>query len=479
MKSIFTAFIAIPVLFSSASAQQVLTLHDALAIALKKSYAVQSAGLVLLNSKRSLEADRLGLRTSVDMTFNLPSYSQTLSNQFNPLTGTEQFFNYGSTTYQGQLNVTQPIVYTNGTFTLSGLLWKRSQFSSGVQIPSDYYTNLSLSFQQPLFTFNTLKANLTSARINLEKAERNYSIVSNDIIYNVTTAFYNLYQAKENVAIARDKVKQTEASYETAKNEYKAGLIAEVDALQFEVELASSRNDLLAAENNFNDQMDGFKLLIGLRLRDSVDISANLKFKPVYIDLQQAISYALASRNEIKNDESNIELGKLNVDQIKAQGNISAMLTANYGLNKDDNLFEELYHNFAGSRSVALTVTVPILDWGANHARVESAEASLAQDELNYKNEREQIKNEIITLVERIKSDMARVETLSQSVAIAQKSYDISIKRFQEGNITSLELQQVQLSLTNAKTSSLNALIDYELALADLRRRTLHDFESQ
>jgi outer membrane protein TolC len=165
------------------------------------------------------------------------------------------------------------------------------------------------------------------------------------------------------------------------------------------------------------------------------------------------------------------------VDEISSQGNVTAAISANYGLNKDANLFEEIYHNFAGSRSVTFTVKVPVLDWGENRRQVESAEASLQQYQLTYENDKQQIEKETIEIVNRINFARARVEALSKSVAVAQKSYDISIQRFQAGTITSSDLQQMQLRLTDAKTSSLNALIDYELALADLKRKTLHDFE--
>ncbi len=478
MKTFLKLFLLYFAFANLAFAQRVLTLKEAISTALEKSFDVKSADLALLSSEKSLEAAKLGLMTSVNMVFNVPSYSKTLSNEFNPLTGTQQFFNYGYTTYEGQLYFTQPIVFTNGTFTLSGDLWKRSQFSSEQQIPIDYYSNVSLSFQQPLFTFNTLKADLTRAEINMEKAKRSYSIASNDIVYNVTAAFYQLYKAKENVEIANEKVKQTEASYNTAKNKYKAGLNAEVDVLQLEVDLASSRNDLLSAQNNLSESLDDFKILIGLDLSDSIDVVAHFAYKPVGINLNEAIEYALANRKELKNAEADIALGKLSVDEIGSKGNVSAMISANYGINKDANLLEDIYHDFAGSRSVTFTVRVPVLDWGENRSEVESAEANLKQYELVYRNDKQQIEKEIIEIVNRINFAKARVEALSKSVAVAQKSYDISVQRFQAGTITSSELQQMQLRLTDAKTNSLNALIDYELALADLQRKTLHDFEN-
>ncbi len=458
-------------------AQRVLTLEDALSIALKESYGIKAAGYSLISSQKTLEAAKLGLRTSVNMEFDLPRYSRTLSSQFNPITGIEEFFEVGYTTFESRLFFSQPIVFTNGTFSLVGSLWQRDQFKQEQDIPIDYYTNLSLRLRQPLFTFNSLSANLSRAEINLKKSERNYTRAERGVIYDVTSGFYRLYQAKKNVEITREKVNQTEASYITAANKFKAGLIAEVEALQLEIDLASSKNELLNAERNFNEVKDEFKLLIGLPLDENIDVIAELDYSPIEVNIDTAIEYALTNRSELLNAESDIELRNLSVDEVDSRGNISALLTANFGINKNDNTFRDIFRDFAEDRSLVLTLSVPVLDWGRNRREVESAKADLNLAYLNYTNQKQQIQQEIIAVINKIESAKARVDVLSKTVEVAQKSYDISRARFDAGTITSFDLSQMQLRLTDAKTNSLNALIDYKLAVADLARKTLHDFE--
>jgi ABC-type uncharacterized transport system fused permease/ATPase subunit len=63
------------------------------------------------------------------------------------------------------------------------------------------------------------------------------------------------------------------------------------------------------------------------------------------------------------------------------------------------------------------------------------------------------------------------------SVTESQRSYGISVERFKVGQITTEDLVQSQRRLTDAKISNLSALIDYKLAIADLKRKTLYDFE--
>jgi outer membrane protein TolC len=61
---------------------------------------------------------------------------------------------------------------------------------------------------------------------------------------------------------------------------------------------------------------------------------------------------------------------------------------------------------------------------------------------------------------------------------VAQRSYDISAARFENGDITAQELANARDGLTRARRSYLDAFIRYHLSVADLKRQTLYDFEA-
>ena len=66
---------------------------------------------------------------------------------------------------------------------------------------------------------------------------------------------------------------------------------------------------------------------------------------------------------------------------------------------------------------------------------------------------------------------------LTKSRQVGEKSFDISLNRFNNGDITSTELSRASDQLNQAKLSYLAAYVDYKLALADLKRKTLFDFD--
>ena len=61
---------------------------------------------------------------------------------------------------------------------------------------------------------------------------------------------------------------------------------------------------------------------------------------------------------------------------------------------------------------------------------------------------------------------------------MAQRSYEISRMRFENGDLTSQELGREQERLAETQLSYLDAFIQYQLSVADLKRKTLWDFKN-
>ena len=469
--------IVIIIIFPSFSfAQEIYTLEKSIDVALQTSFGISNAKYSLLASEKKLEAFKAGLFSSLDLEFDLPNYSNNLTSQFNPLIGKEEFYTIGSSRIEGRLRLSQPIIFSNGTINIIGRVFGREQFGTQFNSTKDYFSNFGISINQPLFTFNTQKANLERSEINLENAKRSFTHAEQNLIYEVKVAFYNLYKLKEDVIITEEKVKQNEKSFKTAENKFKAGLIAEVEALQLEVDLASSRNDLLNSKRSFNEEVNNFKILLGIELNKDIDIISNLVYSPISINESLAIESALKNRADLLNQESDIYLSGLNVEEVDARRQIKLELNARYGISNNSTDVVSLYNELLDDVSLALTLFVPVWDWGQNSLEVEASKASLMIEKLTYYNLKERIQNDVVAAINRINAAKARVEVLSKSVEIAEKSYNISVERFKSGTISSFDLAQIQLRLTESKNNSISALIDYNIAIADLERKTYQKY---
>lgn len=464
---------------SIAHAQYRMTLDDALALAFEQSFSARSAREQLRASEAAANAARRSLYSRVDMEFDVPDYSRTLVAQFNPLTGRNEFFPLERTQWSGRLDLSQPVIWTNSTITLSGLLYQQQQrdLSPDGDPFRDWYTDLAIQLRQPLFVPNTQRIALRNAEIDFEEAMADYTRNTLELRYTVTEQFYNLYAAQQRLEIQEDRVRQENETSTTGQRKYRAGLIAEVEALQFEVDLAAANNDLLAAQNSLISRANQFKILIGLPIADSLFcVLSDTTISQVHIDAVEAIERAKKTRVDLQRAKNSIERSALALENVHTQRSIRGDLFLSYGLNNNDPEFAGLYDDLRDTRRAVLTVSIPVFDWGKHGMDVEAAEARLRSARLSAENVELNLEREIIDLIRSIESAARRAEVLRKSRLVAEVANDISTKRYEVGTIGSTELAQARARLLQARLSALEAIIEYYLALADIARRTAYDF---
>lgn len=492
--ALFIVLFLLPSLVLRAQNARILTLEESINIALGKSYQVKQLEQSLLNSRMNLQAARASFKSNGQLLFSsLPNYQQ--SERQTPLAGgafafdRQKFMNL-----QADLYVNQPVPTTDGVFSLVGSLQRFQQYGTFEEFgvdpitglpfaitrkdPKDYSPTLRLQFRQPLFTYNRLKTGYKRADLNLENTVQTYSRSQLDIIYNVTTGFYNLFRAQRQVEIDRTQVQQSENAHRLAKLKQQAGLFPELEVLRLEVEVANARNTLTNSEANLQRLEDSFKLQIGLPIEDSVQANTAVSYRPITVALEKALAEALQRRTELRSDEISVQLSELSVRETDAASEVRGELFLSYGIFNRREKFQDAFQDFSNDRRATFELTMPLWDWGKNGAEVQAAQASLESNRLTKQNRVDQIKQEIRDAVRSLQSSQQRLEISRRSEELAEKSYKISLLKFENGDLSSQDLALEQNRLTQAKTNSLNAIIDYKQALADLRRKTLWDFET-
>jgi outer membrane protein TolC len=279
-------------------------------------------------------------------------------------------------------------------------------------------------------------------------------------------------------------------AFEISQNKFAAGLIREVDALQMEVDLAESKNNYDLSIVNVSSSMNYLKEIIGLNLADSISLSSELKYEIVIVDPKKAVEMALENRLEIREQDIQIEINKMNVKKQKAEGMIKADLTAYYekiGVNSTDvttNFRDAVSSSFDDFKrrpqnyGIGINVTVPILDWGVNKALVNAAKSRLLKNEIQKEELQRSIESEVRNLVADLNSSLKRLQLLEKNVVIAEKSFEITRQRFSDGDIDSQALALERNRLNNAYNSHLSAYIKYQLMLSDITRKTFYDFKT-
>ena len=466
-------------LFSArAFAQKTLTLDDCLRIASANAPSLQQAKQNYQSAWLTAEAQSRSLLSTVDLTLQAPLYTDNATPVLNTTTGTYDLLKQRNLQLGGTLSIYQPIYWTGGAISLSGTLYNQQQGFQGTT-QTDYVGIGSISLSQPLFKANELKLADREAQIALTLSRANYRTQWASLNYRIKSLFFGLYQAERELQIQKDEVASSDSAYQLASNKFKAGLIAEVDALQLEVDLSAARTDLFDKERILLSAKRNLLAALGMPMHEEVSAKVDsLEDVKTDVDGNLAVARALANREDVLNAQYGIEREDIAIDRLDGQRSINASLTGSFGGSNSMPKIADLTQNPNINRGVTLSINVPIFDWGAHSLRMDAAHATLESDKISLKLVQDQVEEEVLSAIEQLKAAHNQADVAEKSVVVAQKAYDLSKLRFATGKITSQDLSLAQQRLTKARFSALSAKVAEHLGLGDLTQKTLYDYAS-
>ncbi|MDR2955991.1 MAG: TolC family protein [Prevotella sp.] len=465
-----------------------LTLDESIEIAKEQSLSMQRLQQNLKIAEFNLKIAKNRLKTNVNLSFTLPNYTETIR-EYEDSTGFS-YYAVKQLDYSTQLRITQPLP-TDGNVYVTTNLRGLNDYNTDIRS-----TNFStrVGFEQPLdafYGYNSIRTRLKEAELNYEQTSKSLKREELNLIYSVSSSYYNLLSSQRTIDISKSNMERQNEAYEISKNKYEAGLIREVDALQMEVDLAQAQNDYDIAVYSQTSSANAFKELIGLNLADSIALNNEMKYDPIIVDPLKAVQYAKENRLEIREQEIQIELQKLAIKSQKAQGMIKSSINGYFekaGVSRTDvgdsffgSSIDKSFSNFRDrpmNYGIGLTISIPILDWGVNRSQVRVQEARLKQNMISKEEIERGIETEVLNLAARINSNLKQLQLLERSATVAEKSFEITLKRYSDGDIDSQSLALERDRLNRAYSTHLSAYISYQLSLADLMRKTFYDFKN-
>jgi len=484
-------------IFTRSEADLVLDLENAIDLALENSFSIYTLKQQFLQTNYLLENAKRQLRTRIDWNSTLPGINQVITPELLSTGGGAQelvFLRDSSKWVQGRIDIVQPLI-TNGRIVLStGLVG----FDADRALPApladvaarSVQPSVGVQFNQPLFQYNQVKGALQNARLSLEGLRLSYTEDELQRINQVSRQFYALFAQQTALGLADTLYQQSERNYRSGVNRFNAGLLAETAVMQLDVTRMNDLDALESARNLLEQQQFAFNRLVGLELDMQVWADASIDYEPIVVDLDQALERAFDNRSDMRRAEIQQELLQLQLRQQKSVGRPDLQLNVGYDLTGNSSLsalpgedwsvhLKESMDpdNRSPNTNVTLTLRVPLFDWGRNASLVQRLASMIQVQDRQVDEVRQELIRMVTDRVRAVESAMRRFAIQQANVQVAETSYGFTQRRFDRGEITFTELAQAQDQLSRTRTLHLNALINYEMAKADLKEITLWDWE--
>ncbi|MFC3415837.1 TolC family protein [Algoriphagus hitonicola] len=408
----------------------------------------------------------------------LPSYSQAFNGITQP-DGSIQFLEVRQNFMDLELGLQQVIAPTGGVISVNTSTNRFDNFLAG---PSEIQTRWSgipvnVRLQQPIFAYNQFKWDKRIQPLLYEESKREFIQEMEEVSLFVTQLFFDYLLAQVNVDIATQNLANTEEIFEIEKKRYELGTTFEDRLLQVELQTLQAQQDLAQAKLDLESSALSVNSFIGLNPSSEISLVSPEDIPDFEVNVEQAIELAFQNRSEALGfDRRKIE-AESQVAQAKGQ-RLNVQLNASYGYNNAAFNWGDIYTNPNTQALASLGISVPVLDWGRNKARMAQAEANQQLVEYTVQQDVINFEQEIFTKVKNFLMIKERLNVTKVSDEVAQRRYEIALKRFQSGNVSITDLNIAQNEKDSNKRAYFSALRDFWIAYYELRSLTLYDFET-
>ena len=322
-----------------------------------------------------------------------------------------------------------------------------------------------LTLNQPIFAWGRYYKNYQSAKLNLAAAHKELDAAYNQLVFDVSEAFYRVLLSNEFVEVSEQAVELVEKQLKIAQNLFEAGASTNFDILRAEVLLANAKSNLIRAKNGARVAMNVYKNVLNIDLGDSIEVQGNLEQPILELDLEPLIQQAMEKRPELHQLQFTEGAAKKQVDVAKTRNRPALSFFSNYQLDHNDRL-EEMNRIW----NLGFALNVPIFDGLATRAAVKQAESGLKQTQLGKQQMTDAIELEVRSAYLNLLEAKTLINVQKETVEQAQESVRIANLRYENGMITSVELTDAQLALSQAEVNRLQSLHDYAVGLARLEK---------
>jgi outer membrane protein len=353
----------------------------------------------------------------------------------------------------GQVNQ-RSLTFNLGAFGIPG---------GGVVGPFDPF-DARATLVQNLFSLSLIQR-WRAARTGFEVATLDAEATKRDTMATVGLLYMEALRAEAAVKASEANLELNRQLLKLAQDRKAAGLATGLDVTRAQVQLENEKLRLLVAQN----QADRTKL--NLIRSIGIDFEINLiltdELRLVELDPQtpsEALQVARENRVELEAQARRQKLASLTLSSITHERIPTLSATGDYG-------FIGLgIENTLPTRTVGVTLSVPLYDGGQREGRISESRSQVRQEQIRMKDVSDQVTLEVRDALLTIASAKQQVLVSQDGLRLALRELELARERFAVGVANNVEVTNAQTSVARARDNVIEALFNFNAARINLAR---------
>jgi len=417
-----------------------------------------------------------GFRPQLILTGDLPNFTHTTE----PITqpdGSIEFKNVSNARMYANLALSQSIARTGTRIYAASSVYRIEDFNNkNIEYSG---TPISIGFIQPVFSYNLMKWQKRTEPLIYEESMRRFIESIEEIALSATYRFFSFLRVQTNLNLAENNLKNSNDNLRIAETRRELGTISENDFSRIRLSVINAQKAMNQSKMDMKNADFNLKSYIQIDLDQELELDMPLSIFLFNIDVEKARREAQLNRKETPLYERRLIEADRDLERAKRQNSLGATLRGSYGMSNNSTTVGGIYEQPEQQQMLRLSFNIPIMDWGRSASNIKLAESQRELVVYDVENDKRSFDREIVVQVEQFSLLKDQLTTSKEADKVAENGYEISLRKFQNGEISITDLNISLQEREKAKRDYIGSLQSYWVAYYRLRILTLYDFEMQ
>ena len=293
-----------------------------------------------------------------------------------------------------------------------------------------------------------------------------------DMTKQVKDAYFAVLLAKNSLKVLERSINNAKETLKSTEAGFEQGVVSEYDLIRAKVQVNNLNPSYIAAKNGLELAILQLKMILSLPQEQEIVFLENLEdFSDRIVSVTDAESERAVNNNsELRQLDLNIMSLQHNLKMVNSQHlpSLSAFGQYTYQTQAEDFRFSE--YNWVGSAAIGLQLSIPIFNGRTVVNKAKQLKISLQELQLQKQYASDGIDLQIQSAINNMKAAQEQLSVNKDAISQAERGYEIAKVRYQTGSGTILELNDSELSMTQANLNYQQSLYDFLTAQTNLEK---------
>ena len=349
--------------------------------------------------------------------------------------------------------------------------------SEPMEMGRTHSVTFGLSAQMPVVNFQLWESlRLTGDQVELAVEQARESRLGT--VASVKQAYYAILFAKEAYNVYNSVYENAVENYRLTEMRYNAARASELDLTRAKSNVAAAIPNLYNAENSVELALWQLKAVMGVDLERNIDIAGSLEdyAGQMFSDIAEGSGASLDGNTQLRQLAQQAEMLSRQIRMQQYAYLPTLALTFSYSYLTQSDIFNLSQWKWFPSSTIGLSLSIPIFSGGQRYHAIQQTRVQADELELQRVNAERQLRIGIRQSLGTMDTAMRTYDASKEALVSAEKAYDIAVKSYQLGKSTLTDLNNTELVLTQSRLAVSQAIYNFVIAKAGLEQTLGYDF---